>query len=150
MTGKLNGWDSPEDVILYVASKLTVSGGTNAIIEYFGPGAKTISCTGKATITNMGAEIGATCSIFPYDKRMDIYLRATKRGLIADLANQYIDLLVQDQEIEEVVENREEYILKYFDRLIFLSLSLILSVLIHLTLQDRSQRWQKMLRTTAT
>src|SRR5215204_4056709 len=123
MTGKLNGWASPEDVILYVASKLTVSGGTNAIIEYFGPGAKTISCTGKATITNMGAEIGATCSIFPYDKRMDIYLRATKRGLIADLANQYIDLLVQDQEIEEVVENREEYILKYFDRLIEIDLS---------------------------
>src|SRR5215208_5286847 len=105
LIGELNGWASPKDVILYVASKLTVSGGTNAIIEYFGPGAKTISCTGKATITNMGAEIGATCSIFPYDKRMDIYLRATKRGLIADLANQYIDLLVQDQEIEEVVEN---------------------------------------------
>ena len=124
MTGKLNGWASPKDVILYVASKLTVSGGTNAIIEYFGPGAKTISCTGKATITNMGAEIGATCSIFPYDKRMDIYLRATKRGLIADLANQHIDLLVQDQEIEEeVVENREEYVLKYFDRLIEIDLS---------------------------
>jgi aconitate hydratase len=124
MTGKLNGWASPKDVILYVASKLTVSGGTNAIIEYFGPGAKTISCTGKATITNMGAEIGATSSIFPYDKRMDIYLRATKRGLIADLANQHIDLLVQDQEIEEeVVENRDEYILKYFDRLIEIDLS---------------------------
>src|SRR5215211_8850182 len=123
MTGKLNGWASPEDVILYVASKLTVSGGTNAIIEYFGPGAKTISCTGKATITNMGAEIGATCSIFPYDKRMETYLRSTGRGTIADLANEYIDLLVQDQEIEEVVENREEYILKYFDRLIEIDLS---------------------------
>jgi aconitate hydratase len=124
LIGELNGWASPKDVILYVASKLTVTGGTNAIIEYFGPGAKTISCTGKATITNMGAEIGATCSIFPYDKRMEIYLRATGRGLIADLANQHIDLLVQDPEIEkEIVENREECILKYYDRLIEIDLS---------------------------
>jgi len=124
LIGELNGWASPKDVILYVASKLTVAGGTNAIIEYFGPGAKTISCTGKATITNMGAEIGATCSIFPYDKRMEIYLRATGRGLIADLANQHIDLLVQDPEIEkEIAENREEYILKYYDRLIEIDLS---------------------------
>ena len=66
LTGKLNGWTAPKDIILYVASKLTVSGGTNAIIEYFGPGSNSISCTGKATITNMGAEIGATCSIFEY------------------------------------------------------------------------------------
>ena len=124
MTGELNGWASPKDIILYVASKLTVSGGTNAIIEYFGPGTKTISCTGKATITNMGAEIGATCSIFPYDQRMDIYLRATRRGLIADLANQHIDLLVQDPEIEEeIVDNRDKSILKYFDRLIEIDLS---------------------------
>ena len=72
LTGKLNGWASPKDIILYLSSKLKVSGGTNAIIEYFGPGAKTISCTGKATITNMGAEVGATCSTFPYDKRMEI------------------------------------------------------------------------------
>jgi len=124
MTGELNGWASPKDVILYVASKLTVSGGTNAIIEYFGPGTKTISCTGKATITNMGAEIGATCSIFPYDKRMDTYLRATRRGVIADLANQHRNLLVQDPQIEEeIVENRDESILKYFDRLIEIDLS---------------------------
>ncbi|HXR81081.1 MAG TPA: aconitase family protein, partial [Saprospiraceae bacterium] len=66
LTGKLNGWTSPKDIILYVASKLTVYGATNAIVEYFGPGSRTISCTGKATITNMGAEIGATCSIFSY------------------------------------------------------------------------------------
>src|ERR687892_2744234 len=126
LKGKLNGWASAKDVILYVASKLTVSGGTNAIIEYFGPGTKTISCTGKATITNMGAEIGATCLIFPYDKRMDTYLRATRRGLIADLANQHRDLLVQDPEIEEVgVENRDENIIKYFDRLIEIDLSKI-------------------------
>jgi aconitate hydratase len=124
LTGELNGWASPKDVILYLASKLTVTGGTNAIIEYFGPGAKTISCTGKATITNMGAEIGATCSIFPYDKRMEIYLRATGRGLIADLANQHIDLLVPDPEIEkEIVENRDECVLKYYDRLIEIDLS---------------------------
>src|SRR5919109_2305521 len=87
LTGELNRWASPKDVILFVASKLTVSGGTNAIIEYFGPGAKSISCTGKATITNMGAEIGATCSIFPYDERMEIYLQSTGRGAIADPAN---------------------------------------------------------------
>ena len=83
LTGRLNGWTSPKDIILYVASKLTVSGGTNAIVEYFGPGAKTISCTGKATITNMGAEIGATCSIFPYDNTMETYLRSTRRGSIS-------------------------------------------------------------------
>ena len=124
MTGELNGWASPKDVILYLASKLTVSGGTNAIIEYLGPGTKTISCTGKATITNMGAEIGATYSIFPYDKRMDTYLRATRRGLIADLANQHHDLLVQDAEIEEVVvENKDKSSIKYFDRLIEIDLS---------------------------
>jgi aconitate hydratase A / 2-methylisocitrate dehydratase len=123
MTGELNGWASPKDVILYVASQLTVSGGTNAIIEYFGPGAKTISCTGKATITNMGAEIGATCSIFPYDKRMDTYLRATRRGLIADLANEHINLLVQDIQIEQEIAENKENARKYFDRLIEIDLS---------------------------
>src|SRR5215204_3501680 len=85
LTGELNGWTAPKDIILYIASKLTVSGGTNAIIEYFGPGSKSISCTGKATITNMGAEIGATCSIFDYDVRMETYLRSTNRDEIADL-----------------------------------------------------------------
>src|SRR5216684_3384462 len=88
LKGKLNGWTAPKDIILYVAGKLTVSGGTNAVIEYFGPGTKSISCTGKATITNMGAEIGATCSIFPYDERMETYLRVTNHEKIADLANQ--------------------------------------------------------------
>src|ERR671926_387807 len=100
LTGKLNNWTAPKDVILRVASELTVSGGTNAIIEYFGPGSKSISCTGKATITNMGAEIGATCSIFPYDERMDLYLRATERANIADLASYNIKLLCQDPAIE--------------------------------------------------
>ena len=103
LTGKLNSWTAPKDIILYVASKLTVSGGTNAIIEYFGPGSKSISCTGKATITNMGAELGATCSIFQYDKRMDTYLRATGRSSIADLANEHIELLTEDYEIEQEI-----------------------------------------------
>ncbi len=123
LTGQLNGWTSPKDIILHVASKLTVSGGTNAIIEYFGPGTQTFSCTGKATITNMGAEIGATCSIFPYDKTMDTYLRATGRKAIADLANKNIELLTQDPQIEkEIVENRDNAS-KYFDQLIEINLS---------------------------
>src|SRR5437867_8508175 len=101
LTGRLSGWTSPKDIILYVASRLTVSGGTNAIIEYFGPGAESISCTGKATITNMGAEIGATSSVFPYDKRMETYLEATGRMKISELANQNLDLLTSDLGIEE-------------------------------------------------
>jgi len=123
LTGKLNGWTSPKDIILYVASKLTVSGGTNAIVEYFGPGARTVSCTGKATITNMGAEIGATCSLFPYDKTMDTYLRATGREAIADLANKNINLLTQDYEIEKEIEQNPENALKYFDQFIEINLS---------------------------
>ena len=116
LTGELNGWTAPKDIILYVASKLTVSGGTNSIIEYFGPGAKSISCTGKATITNMGAEIGATCSVFPYDERMEVYLRATNRGMLADLANKYKNLLIEDTEVEQNPE-------KYFDKVIRIDLS---------------------------
>jgi len=123
LTGELNRWASPKDVILFVASKLTVSGGTNAIIEYFGPGAAAISCTGKATITNMGAEIGATCSVFPYDKRMEKYLRATGRRSIADLANKHVNLLTQDPQIEkEICENQKNSI-NYFDQLIEIDLS---------------------------
>ena len=116
LTGELNGWTAPKDIILYVASKLTVSGGTNSIIEYFGPGAKSISCTGKATITNMGAEIGATCSVFPYDERMEVYLRTTYRSMLADLANKYKDLLTEDAEVEQNPE-------KYFDKVIRIDLS---------------------------
>jgi aconitate hydratase len=123
LTGKLNGWTSPKDIILYVASKLTVSGGTNAIVEYFGPGSRTVSCTGKATITNMGAEIGATCSLFSYDKTMDTYLRATGREAIADLANKNIILLTQDNEIEKEIEQNPENALKYFDQFIEINLS---------------------------
>ena len=116
LTGQLTGWTAPKDIILYVASKLTVSGGTNSIIEYFGPGAESISCTGKATITNMGAEIGATCSIFPYDQRMDTYLRATNRSKLADLANKFKNLLIEDPEVEQMPE-------KYFDQVIRIDLS---------------------------
>lgn len=123
LTGELNGWASPKDIILYVASKLTVYGGTNAIIEYFGPGARTISCTGKATITNMGAEIGATCSIFSYDKKMDTYLRATRREEIADLANNYRNLFTIDQEIEDEISEDREKAHYYFDQLIDIDLS---------------------------
>jgi len=123
LTGELNGWASPKDIILYLSSKLTVSGGTNAIIEYFGPGTKAISCTGKATITNMGAEVGATSSVFPYDNRIEIYLRSTGRGTIADLANEHFDLLRQDPEIESEILRDKNNVLKYFDQLIEIDLS---------------------------
>jgi aconitate hydratase len=123
LTGKLNGWTSPKDIILYVASKLKVYGGTNAIIEYFGPGARTISCTGKATITNMGAEIGATCSIFSHDKKMDTYLRATGREGIADLANKYRNLFALDQELEDEISKDRDKAHDYFDQLVELDLS---------------------------
>src|SRR5213080_1981170 len=86
LTGSLSGWTSPKDVILKVADVLTVKGGTGAIVEYFGPGTSSISATGRATICNMGAEIGATTSLFPYDERGDAYLRATDRAAIADAA----------------------------------------------------------------
>ena len=100
LTGELSGWTAPKDVILYLAGELTVSGGTNAIIEYFGPGTRSISATGKATITNMGAELGATTSVFPYDEPMARYLRATRRGDIAELADRYRHLLAADPECE--------------------------------------------------
>ncbi len=116
LTGKFNGWTSAKDVILKLAGILTVSGGTGAIIEYFGPGAKSISCTGKATITNMGAELGATTSIFPYDDHMFRYLNATDRQFVAEEAQKYAEYLVADSEIEENPD-------KYFDRLIEIDLN---------------------------
>ncbi len=116
LTGELNGWTSAKDIILRVAGELTVSGGTNSIIEYFGPGTKSISCTGKATITNMGAEVGATCSIFPYDERMELYLQYTNREDIAKLAIQHKDMLTADPEVEQNPE-------KYFDKVIEINLS---------------------------
>ena len=99
LTGSLHGWTSPKDVILKVAEVLTVKGGTGAIVEYFGPGADSISATGKGTICNMGAEIGATCSLFPYDENMAAYLRSTGRGAIADAANKVAEHLRPDPEV---------------------------------------------------
>ena len=99
LTGKLNGWASPKDVILWVAGQLTVKGGTNAVVEYFGEGAEAMSCTGKATICNMGAEIGATSSVFPYDERMKVYLEATERADLVPVIEQFKDLLVPDAEV---------------------------------------------------
>ena len=93
LTGRLSGWASPKDVILELCGRLTVKGGTNKIVEYFGEGAASISCTGKATITNMGAELGATSSIFPFDDKMADYLRLTGRAELADLAAANRDLL---------------------------------------------------------
>ena len=116
LTGELNGWTAPKDIILKVADTLTVSGGTNSIVEYFGLGTKSISCTGKATIANMGAEIGATCSIFPYDERMETYLKYTNRSNIAELANQNKESLVADPEVETNPE-------KFFDKVIEINLS---------------------------
>jgi aconitate hydratase len=99
LTGKLSGWASPKDVILKVCELLTVKGGTNRIVEYFGEGVSSLSCTGKATITNMGAELGATTSMFPYDERMAIYLKATERGELADLASAHRELLTPDADV---------------------------------------------------
>ena len=106
LTGKLSGWTAPKDVILKVAELLTVKGGTGAIVEYFGPGATSMSCTGKGTICNMGAEIGATTSTFGYDESMERYLRATDREDVADVANKVKEYLTADA---EVYANPEQY-----------------------------------------
>jgi aconitate hydratase len=98
LTGEMSGWTAPKDVILKLCGLLTVKGGTNRVIEYFGPGTASISCTGKGTITNMGAELGATTSVFPFDERMDVYLRGTERAKLADLAVKYRHLLTPDPE----------------------------------------------------
>jgi len=116
LTGKLNGWTSPKDIILKVAGILTVKGGTGCVVEYFGPGAESLSCTGKGTICNMGAEIGATTSTFAYDESMQRYLRATKRDVVADEANKIKEHLTADQEVYLHPE-------KYFDQLIEINLS---------------------------
>src|SRR5690606_1732527 len=116
LTGKLSGWTAPKDVILKVAGILTVKGGTGAIIEYFGEGATSMSCTGKGTICNMGAEVGATTSTFGYDESMDRYLRSTERADVADAANEIKSYLTADS---EVYVNPE----KYFDQVIEINLS---------------------------
>ena len=116
LTGELSGWCSAKDIILYLTSILTVSGGTNSIIEYFGPGTKSISCTGKSTITNMGAELGATSSLFPFDDSMIKYLKITNRQYISDIAEKYSELLCADDDIEKNPT-------KYFDKVIEINLS---------------------------
>lgn len=116
LTGSLSGWASPKDVILKLAGILSVKGGTNAIIEYFGEGTKTISCTGKATICNMGAEVGATCSVFPFDAKMVAYLKATGRAAVATMAVMNEEHLRADDEVLAAPEN-------YYDRVIEINLS---------------------------
>ncbi|QQT25898.1 MULTISPECIES: aconitate hydratase [Sphingobacterium] len=116
LTGKLSGWTSPKDVILKVAGILTVKGGTGAIVEYFGEGATSMSCTGKGTICNMGAEIGATTSTFGYDESMERYLRATDRAEVADAANTIKEHLTADAEVYADPET-------YFDQVIEINLS---------------------------
>ncbi len=116
LTGRLNGWTSPKDVILYICGKLTVKGGTNKIVEYFGSGAETISATGKGTITNMGAELGATTSLFPFDRKMVDYLTITERKEIAELAQANKPMLTADPEVYQSPE-------KYFDEILEIDLS---------------------------
>src|SRR5205085_7557799 len=116
LSGSLSGWSAPKDVILRVADALRVSGATGAIVEYFGPGADTITATGKATICNMGAEVGATTSLFPYDTNMAAYLKATRREEIADAADRITDDLRADPEVERDPE-------QFFDRVIEIDLS---------------------------
>jgi aconitate hydratase len=116
LTGKMNGWTAAKDIILKVAGILTVKGGTGAIVEYFGEGADSLSCTGKATICNMGAEIGATCSLFAYDEKMAAYLRATDRAAVAELADTVREELRPDAEVYTTPE-------KYYDQLIEINLS---------------------------
>jgi aconitate hydratase len=116
LTGRMSGWTSAKDVILWVAGQLTVKGGTGAIVEYFGEGADTMSATGKATVCNMGAEIGATCSLFAYDEKMSSYLKGTGRTEVADLANQIREHLRPDPEV--YLEPS-----KYYDQVLQLDLS---------------------------
>ena len=116
LTGALTGWAAPKDVILRVADLLTVSGGTGAIVEYFGPGARTITATGKATICNMGAEIGATTSVFPFDEHIAAYLKATRREELADAANAVASDLSADTEVEADPA-------RFFDQVIEIDLS---------------------------
>jgi aconitate hydratase len=115
LKGALSGWTAPKDVILKLLDILTVKGGTNAVVEFFGEGCTSISCTGKATVTNMGAEHGATTSVFPYDERMEKYLRSTRRGAVADLANANRDLLGADPEVPDTPE-------RFFDRVVEIDL----------------------------
>ncbi|KAL0485600.1 aconitate hydratase [Acrasis kona] len=114
LTGRLNGWTSPKDVILKLAGELTVRGGTGRIIEYFGSGVDTLSCTGMATICNMGAEVGATTSLFPYTRSMSTYLRATQRQKLADVADEYAEYLSLTSTALSLPVNFNSFILSQF------------------------------------
>lgn len=137
LTGEMSGWTAPKDVILYVAGQLGVSGGTNAIIEYIGPGAETISATGKATITNMGAELGATTSMFPTDERMYRYLQATGRETLIPIIEEYRDLLVPDP---EVLANPQDH----YDQVLELNLSKLEPHIVGPHSPDRARPLSKM------
>ena len=139
LTGRLRGWTSPKDIILKVSGLLTVKGGTGSVIEYFGEGAKSLSATGKGTICNMGAEVGATTSTFGYDQSMERYLRATGRAEVANLANSIQEDLTADPEVYASPEN-------YFDQLIEINLDELephLNVLSVLTGLPRYPKWVK-------
>lgn len=116
LKGKLNGWTSAKDVILKLCGLLTVKGGTDKVVEYFGEGTNSISCTGKATITNMGAELGATCSVFPFDGKMGAYLKSTRRPDLAEIAQAHSEILRAD---DDVIANPH----KYFDEVVEIDLS---------------------------
>jgi aconitate hydratase len=137
LTGKLSGWTAPKDVILWVAGQLTVSGGTNSIIEYIGPGARTISATGKATICNMGAEVGATTSLFPYDDKMAAYLQATNRGALVPIVEKNRHLLEPDAEVEANPE-------KYYERVLKLDLSTLEPYIVGPHSPDRARPLSKL------
>ncbi|MEW6278688.1 MAG: aconitate hydratase [Candidatus Eremiobacterota bacterium] len=132
LKGRLSGWTAPKDVILWVCGRLTTSGGTNKIVEYFGPGARNISATGRGTITNMGAELGATTSIFQFDERTAAYLRATERAEVADLAERYRDFLTADPDVEAHPD-------QYFDEILELDLSTLQPYLVGPHSPDRAR-----------
>lgn len=132
LTGKLAGWTAPKDIILYVAGQLSVSGGTNAVIEYIGPGARSLSATGKATIANMGAELGATSTMFPADEHMLTYLEASGRGALAPLVRDFADVLAPDPEVEAHPE-------LFYDKVLRLDLSTLEPHLVGPNSPDRAR-----------
>src|SRR5262245_4422848 len=142
LTGSLGGWTAPKDVVLWVAGRLTVAGGTNAIVEYIGPGARTISAPGKATITNMGAELGATTAMFPADERMAAYLRATGRAGLVPPMERSLALLAPDAEVEAEPE-------RHYDRVERLDLSTLEPYVVGPHSPDRARPLSAMAAETA-
>lgn len=137
LTGRLSGWAASKDIILHLAGQLTVSGATNSVIEYIGPGARTISATGKATITNMGAELGATTSIFPADDPMSVYLHATGRADLARIAEEHRELLAPDPQVEAAPE-------RFYDRVMEIDLSELEPHVVGPSTPDRARPLSKM------